>query len=185
MELTIRDPTDCGERCKCFTFQKRSLHLFSIIPCYWQTQFHKNKFALLTGIFWRKLLLKPRNAFTFCPLFKILVLRMVWLWCARNCHILWNAGPLLSGCPSTHRGRGSYCHFWRLYPGMSQWSESRFFIFEEWHLKKSSKQTIVTASRKSINFSMTRGRGSLCFEKFGEKYSKVSFLVVFFFCVCK
>lgn len=103
MELTIRDPTDCGEGCKCFTFQKRSLHLFSIIPCIWQTQFHKNRFALLIGISWRKLLLKTRNAFTFCPLFKILVLRMVWLWCARNCHILWGAGPLLSGCPSTHR----------------------------------------------------------------------------------
>lgn len=26
---------------------------------------------------------------------------------------------------------------------------------------------------------MTRGRGSLCFEKFGEKYSKVSFFFLF------
>lgn len=100
MELTIT--TDCGEGCKCFTFQKISLHLFSIIPCIWQTEFHKNKFALLIGIFWRKLLLKTRTAFTFCPFFKILVLRMVWLWCGRNCPILWGAGPLLSGCPSTH-----------------------------------------------------------------------------------
>lgn len=106
VELTIRDAINYGEGCKCFTFQKRSLSLFSIIPRIWQTQFHSDKFALLIGIFWRKLLLKTRNAFTFFHLFKILVLRTVWLWCARNCHILWGAGPLLSGCPSTHRGRG-------------------------------------------------------------------------------
>lgn len=53
------------------------------------------------------------------------------------------------------------------------------FIFEEWHLKKSSKQTIVAASKRSVNFSMTSGRGSLHFEKFGKKYSKVAFFFFF------
>lgn len=122
-----------GSHWQCEGFQERSLCLFSIIPCTWHTQFHKNKFALLIGIFWRKLLLKTRNAFTFCPLFKIL--RMVWLWCAWNCLILWGCGPLLSGCPSTHRGRSSYCHFWRLYPAMSQWSESRLLFLKSDILK--------------------------------------------------
>lgn len=179
VELTIRDPINCGEGCKCFTFQKRSLRLFSITPCIWQTQFHKNKFALLIGIFWRKLLLKTRNAFTFCPLFKILVLRTVWLWCARNCHILWGAGPLLSECPSTHRGRGSTAISEGFTLACLNDLTAGFFFFEEWHLKKSSKQTIVAASKNLWTLVWQGGGGVSALKSLGRSIPKFPFFSLF------
>lgn len=119
-----------GEGCKCLISQKRWPHLFSNICCIWSTQFHRNIFALWTAIFWWKLLIKTSNAFTFWHLLKILIFENgVAFRCARNCHILWGAGPLLSGGLSMHRGEQYWC-FSMCFPDMPQWSENRLLFLK-------------------------------------------------------
>jgi len=54
------------------------------------------------------------------------------------------------------------------------------FYFSRMTFKKSSKQTNVMVSNKPGNFTMTRKRGSLCFEKFGDEIFQSFHL---FFCL--
>lgn len=180
MELAFRHPTSYGEGCKCFTFQKRWLHLFSSIPCIWQIHFHKNTFALWVAIFWWKLLLKTSNAFTFCHLFKILILTMVWLSgvleIATYCEVLVICCQEVQVCTEASSTATSQCITLACLNDL----KTGFYFWRVTFKKNSSNKQMSQFLKKPVNFSITRRRGSLCFEKFGEEVFQ-SFHLFFLF----